>query len=193
MHLRLRKCKKSPQTYRKLADLRLRNTSCSFAEFAVAELSLNLRCPALLATTAKRRLSFISTLSSRATLKTFAAFNANSLLLSYIDRQVRDASFYCWKRSRHILDPRNYGAFVCQIIKQHFSTNKKGLFYKHPISKWQHFFKKHSNVFGQTFSPHQEQWWIFKIGGLRQNSNKRPRKTDVAINNCDQTTLLGRL
>ena len=48
MHLRLRKCKKSPQTYRKLADLRLRNTSCSFAEFAVAELSLNLRCPALL-------------------------------------------------------------------------------------------------------------------------------------------------
>ena len=47
MHLRLRKCKKSPQTYRKLADLRLRNTSCSFAEFAVAELSLNLRCPAL--------------------------------------------------------------------------------------------------------------------------------------------------
>ena len=48
MHLRLRKCEKSPQTYRKLADLRLRNTSCSFAEFAVAELSLNLRCPALL-------------------------------------------------------------------------------------------------------------------------------------------------
>ena len=52
MHLRLRKCEKSPQTYRKLADLRLRNTSCSFAEpagaeFAVAELSLNLRCPAL--------------------------------------------------------------------------------------------------------------------------------------------------
>ena len=35
------------QTYRKLADLRLRNTSCSFAEFAVANLSLNLRCPAL--------------------------------------------------------------------------------------------------------------------------------------------------
>ena len=47
MHLRLRKCEKSPQTYRKLADLRLRNTSCSFAEFAVAELSVNLRCPAL--------------------------------------------------------------------------------------------------------------------------------------------------
>ena len=47
MHLRLRKCEKSPQTYRKLADLRLRNTSCSFAEFAVAELSINLRCPAL--------------------------------------------------------------------------------------------------------------------------------------------------
>ena len=33
------------------------------------------------------------------------------------------------------------------------------------------------------------QWWIFKIGGLRQNSDKGPRKIDVAINNCDQTTL----
>ena len=43
MHLRLRKCEKSLQTYRKLADLWLRNTSCSFAEFAVAELSVNLR------------------------------------------------------------------------------------------------------------------------------------------------------
>ena len=47
MHLQLRKCEKLPQTYHKLADLRLRNTSCSFAEFAVAELSLNLRCPGL--------------------------------------------------------------------------------------------------------------------------------------------------
>ena len=37
----------SAKSYRKLADLRLRNTSCSFSEFAVAELSLNLRCPAL--------------------------------------------------------------------------------------------------------------------------------------------------
>ena len=37
------------------------------------------------------------------------------------------------------------------------------------------------------------QWWIFKIVGLRQNSNKGPRKIDVAINNCDQTMLLGRL
>ena len=37
------------------------------------------------------------------------------------------------------------------------------------------------------------QWWIFKIRGLRQNSNKGPRKIDVVINNCDQTTLLGRL
>ena len=36
-HLRLRKCKKLPQTYRKLADLRLRTTYCYFAEFAVAE------------------------------------------------------------------------------------------------------------------------------------------------------------
>ena len=35
------------QTYRKLADLRLGNASCSFAEFAIAELSVNLRCPAL--------------------------------------------------------------------------------------------------------------------------------------------------
>ena len=43
-----------------------------------------------------------------------------------------------------------------------------------------------------------QQWWIFKIGGLRQNSNKGPRKSDVAINNCDQTmipstTLQGRV
>ena len=66
MHLRLRKCKKSPQTYRKLADLRLRNTSCSFAEFAVAELSVNLRCPALSFTTrirSKVRLGYVSYLS----------------------------------------------------------------------------------------------------------------------------------
>ena len=47
VHLRLRKCEKLPQTYGKLADLRLRNTSCSFAEFAVAGLSVNLRCPGL--------------------------------------------------------------------------------------------------------------------------------------------------
>ena len=33
------------------------------------------------------------------------------------------------------------------------------------------------------------QWWIFKIGGLRQNSNKGSRRNDVAINNCDQTTV----
>ena len=32
---------KLPQTYRKLADLQLRNTSGSFVEFAVTELSLN--------------------------------------------------------------------------------------------------------------------------------------------------------
>ena len=38
-----------------------------------------------------------------------------------------------------------------------------------------------------------KQLWIFKIVGLRQNSNKGLRKIDVAINNCDQTTLLGRL
>ena len=39
----------SAKSHRKpIANLRLRNTSCSFAEFAVAELSLNLRCPALL-------------------------------------------------------------------------------------------------------------------------------------------------
>ena len=44
MRLRLRKCEKLPQTYRKLADLRLRKTSCSFAEFAVAEVNVNLRC-----------------------------------------------------------------------------------------------------------------------------------------------------
>ena len=34
-----------------------------------------------------------------------------------------------------------------------------------------------------------QQWWIFKIGDLRQNSNKGPRKIDETINNCDQTTL----
>ena len=45
MHLRLRKYEKLPQTYCKLADLP--NTSSSFAEFVVAELSLNLWCPAL--------------------------------------------------------------------------------------------------------------------------------------------------
>ena len=45
MHLRLRKCEKLPQSYCKLADLRLRNTSCSFAE-----LNVNLRCPALVIT-----------------------------------------------------------------------------------------------------------------------------------------------
>ena len=63
MHLRLRKCEKSPQTYRKLADLRLRNTSCSFAEFSVAELSVNLRCPALhitLKTELQWKLIFVS-------------------------------------------------------------------------------------------------------------------------------------
>ena len=38
---------KSAKSYCKLADLRLWNTSCTFAEFAVAELSLNLQCPAL--------------------------------------------------------------------------------------------------------------------------------------------------
>ena len=48
MLLQLRKCKKLPQIYRKLADWRLRNTSCSFAEFAVAELSVNLRYTGLL-------------------------------------------------------------------------------------------------------------------------------------------------
>ena len=34
-----------PQTYRKLADLRLRNTPSSFAEFAVKELSVNFAVP----------------------------------------------------------------------------------------------------------------------------------------------------
>ena len=40
--MHLRKCEKLPQTNHKLADLQLQNTSCSFAE-----LSVNLRCPAL--------------------------------------------------------------------------------------------------------------------------------------------------
>ena len=79
MHLRLRKCEKSPQTYRKLADLRLRNTSCSFAEFAVAELSLNLRCPALLI---ELTLSFPT--------KTICIENYSTWALPYIstDRQL---------------------------------------------------------------------------------------------------------
>ena len=38
----------SAKNYRKLADLRLRTTYCYFAEFAVAEQNLNLRCSALL-------------------------------------------------------------------------------------------------------------------------------------------------
>ena len=70
-HLWLRKCEKLPQTYRKLTDLRLRNTSCNFAE-----LSVHLRCPTLLtgeaircytlpkgdlgATTAKKQLFYVS-------------------------------------------------------------------------------------------------------------------------------------
>ena len=41
MHLRLRKCEKSPQTYRKLA------VAEHLLQFAVAELSVNLRCPVL--------------------------------------------------------------------------------------------------------------------------------------------------
>ena len=36
-HLGLRKCKKLPQVYRKVADLQLQTTYCYFAEFAVAE------------------------------------------------------------------------------------------------------------------------------------------------------------
>ena len=32
------------------------------------------------------------------------------------------------------------------------------------------------------------QWWIFKIGGLRQNCNKGLRKINVAIKNGSQTT-----
>ena len=52
MHLRLWKCEKLPQNYRKLTDSRLPSISCSFTEFAVAELSLNLQCPALVVTLA---------------------------------------------------------------------------------------------------------------------------------------------
>ena len=64
-----------------------------------------------LATTAKRGLSFISMLLSRATLKTFAVFNLYSLLLIYVFSYVCDASLYCPGRNRHILDSRNC-AFV---------------------------------------------------------------------------------
>ena len=47
VHLRLRKREKLLHIYRKFADFRLRNPSCSFVKLAVAELSVNLRCPAL--------------------------------------------------------------------------------------------------------------------------------------------------
>ena len=43
--------------------LRLRNTSCSFAEFAVAELSVNLLCPALQMEMIKKELRYISSVS----------------------------------------------------------------------------------------------------------------------------------
>ena len=46
-HLRSRKCKKLPQRYRKLADLRLRTTRCYVAEFSVSEQNANLRFSAL--------------------------------------------------------------------------------------------------------------------------------------------------
>ena len=45
MHFAIAKVEKLSQMYRKLAELRLRTTSCSFA---VADLSVNLRCPALI-------------------------------------------------------------------------------------------------------------------------------------------------
>ena len=47
MHFAVAEVKKLSQMYRKLAELRLPITSCSFAVFAVADLSVNLRCPAL--------------------------------------------------------------------------------------------------------------------------------------------------
>ena len=47
MHFAVAEVKKLSQMHRKLAELRLRTTSCSFAEIAVADLSVNLRCPAL--------------------------------------------------------------------------------------------------------------------------------------------------
>ena len=50
MHFAVAEVEKLSQMYRKLAEWRLRNTSCSFAVFAVADLSLNLQCPALVFT-----------------------------------------------------------------------------------------------------------------------------------------------
>ena len=47
MHFAVAEVKKLSQMYHKLAEFRLRITSCSFAVFAVADLSVNLRCPAL--------------------------------------------------------------------------------------------------------------------------------------------------
>ena len=47
MHFAVAKVEKLSQMYQKLAVLRLRTTSYSFEEFAVANLNENLRCPAL--------------------------------------------------------------------------------------------------------------------------------------------------
>ena len=51
MHFAVAEVEKLSQMYRKLAELRLRTTFCSYAVFAVADSSLNLRCPALHNTT----------------------------------------------------------------------------------------------------------------------------------------------
>ena len=48
MHFPVAEVEKLSQMYRKLAELRLRITSCNFALFAVADVSVNLRCPAQL-------------------------------------------------------------------------------------------------------------------------------------------------
>ena len=53
------------------ADLRLRNTPCSFAEFAVAELSVNLRCPALKVKVTKLHLIYQYNWSVNTTNKKF--------------------------------------------------------------------------------------------------------------------------
>ena len=52
---------------------------------------------------------------------------------------------------------------------------------------------RNTGTYEQPYGPAPMQWWIFKIGDLRQNSNKGPQKINVVINNCNQTTLLGRL
>ena len=54
-------------------------------------------------------------------------------------------------RNRHILAPRNYGAFVWWIIKQDVGTTHKGLLYKYSVSKWFSMFSNELRDIVSTF------------------------------------------